>query len=96
MPEVRAICSSSLFSSLRLAAAAPADSVIVGVLGMALKDHPTCLRPSLIGSYLNVRSAAAVFHGKQGELRQRYRESQEDQLSSLQLEICLGRSKRVP
>jgi TnpA family transposase len=36
-----------------------------------------------------------VFHGKQGELRQRYREGQEDQLSSLQLEICLGRSKRV-
>jgi hypothetical protein len=24
-----------------------------------------------------------------------YREGQEDQLSSLQLEICLGRSKRV-
>jgi Tn3 transposase DDE domain len=39
--------------------------------------------------------ARAVFHGKQGELRQRYREGQEDQLSSLQLEICLGRSKRV-
>jgi hypothetical protein len=36
-----------------------------------------------------------LFHGKQGELRQRYREGQEDQLSSLQLEICLGRSKRV-
>jgi TnpA family transposase len=39
--------------------------------------------------------ARAVSHGKQGELRQRYREGQEDQLSSLQLEICLGRSKRV-
>src|ERR1700726_1241595 len=39
--------------------------------------------------------ARAVFHGKQRELRQRYREGQEDQLSSLQLEICLGRSKRV-
>jgi hypothetical protein len=39
--------------------------------------------------------ACPVFHGKQGELRQRYRERQEDQLSSLQLEICLGRSKRV-
>ena len=39
--------------------------------------------------------ARSVFHGIQGELRQRYREGQEDQLSSLQLEICLGRSKRV-
>jgi TnpA family transposase len=31
--------------------------------------------------------ARAVFHGKRGELRQRYREGQEDQLSTLGLVV---------
>ena len=62
---------------------------------------PTSMtRPNRILNQLNQgenrhKLARAVFHGKQGELRQRYREGQEDQLSSLQLEICYGRSKRV-
>jgi TnpA family transposase len=33
------------------------------------------------------RLARAVFHGKRGELRQRYREGQEDQLGALGLVV---------
>ena len=38
-------------------------------------------------SSLNSTVARAVFHGKRGELRQRYREGQEDQLGALGLVV---------
>ena len=36
------------------------------------------------------RISPKVFHGQRGELRQRYREGQEDQLGALRLLICLS------
>ena len=40
--------------------------------------------------------ARAVFHGKQGELRQRYREGQEDQLGALGLVVNIAKAQPQP